>query len=857
MAQETILKVSLKDYKKGIDDLRASLLGLDKDSEEYGKIVQEIAERQDNLNDAMNAGKQAVNAVDGSYNALAQTLSNLKKEWKNMEMGTPEWEAMAVRINDINNQLKDADASVGVFTRNVGDYANAFEEAFKQAAGGLSSMPGTIGQIAGTTNKLIPLIKKAATTATTGLSGVKKALMSTGIGALVVAVGLLIANFDKLQNLFRKSDDDAKKLEEDVKTMNETFKEQNETLATEVKYMEAQGASTEDVNKKKLELIQTQNALTQSTIKETKAKIDELKAHSAFRRWITGENKDIEKYEEILADLEKTEKEQAKEIKTINTTIATDKIKEAKKAADEEKKKLDEVLKRVKENSKSEIQTLTDKYNEEYALLKKHGKDTAELTKQYQENIKKINKTALDSVFSELGQYDPAAALQWNFEAASEQVEKFQKIVDRKFPPEGLLKVEDVTEDMIEQAKKLGLVQGDTALEFTVAWQNAYQKYKSIAKDISSAWYEDTEDWQETMDRLWDDERFSEYYNQLMLNAQGTFNVLEKDFKDFSAKLKDIEAGTFNYAAEGFNSLEEAALWYKTLIPELEKLIGKYGKNIEDIMKASEQYQNEHKNILIQYLNLKKENDALEAQLSSSLFSTTDFYEIYQKRLEAAEWYRNNLEIIEGETNEQHRARVLAAEQAITDIKKEYKQKQLEIEKTFVSSYAAFGNSLLDIQENQMKQEMKINENGEKVRRYTDEDIFNATKDRRISLGWLETIQGSLAAFMGYQEYPQPYGALLGAAAAAATFAAGVAQIEAIKATQFDSAGNNVSNPTAVINATPRLADYSPDTIQNLTGASETQNLANALQQTPIYVSVTDINNAQAKVTDRNNESSF
>ena len=72
-----------------------------------------------------------------------------------------------------------------------------------------------------------------------------------------------------------------------------------------------------------------------------------------------------------------------------------------------------------------------------------------------------------------------------------------------------------------------------------------------------------------------------------------------------------------------------------------------------------------------------------------------------------------------------------------------------------------------------------------------------------------------------------------------------------------DDAGNEISNPVAVINATPRMADYSPDMTANLTGASETQYLANALQQTPMYVSVTDINNAQAKVTDRNNESSF
>ena len=120
-------------------------MGLEKDSEDYKKIAEELKDKQDKLNEVMSVGKEAVNAVDGSYNQLSATLSRLKKEWKNMEIGTPEWEAMAVRINDINNQLKDADAQVGVFTRNVGDYANAFQEAFKQAAGGLAKIPGPIG----------------------------------------------------------------------------------------------------------------------------------------------------------------------------------------------------------------------------------------------------------------------------------------------------------------------------------------------------------------------------------------------------------------------------------------------------------------------------------------------------------------------------------------------------------------------------------------------------------------------------------------------------------------------------------------------------------------------------------------
>ena len=46
MAQENILSISLKDYKKEIDALKGSLLGLDKESEEYAKTVEEINNRQ-------------------------------------------------------------------------------------------------------------------------------------------------------------------------------------------------------------------------------------------------------------------------------------------------------------------------------------------------------------------------------------------------------------------------------------------------------------------------------------------------------------------------------------------------------------------------------------------------------------------------------------------------------------------------------------------------------------------------------------------------------------------------------------------------------------------------------------------
>ena len=51
--------------------------------------------------------------------------------------------------------------------------------------------------------------------------------------------------------------------------------------------------------------------------------------------------------------------------------------------------------------------------------------------------------------------------------------------------------------------------------------------------------------------------------------------------------------------------------------------------------------------------------------------------------------------------------------------------------------------------------------------------------------------------------------------------------------------------------------DYSPDYFSNLTSKSDTDYLADSLGKTNLYVSVTDINNAQNKVKVRDSNSTF
>ena len=282
--EEPILKVSLKEYKKSIDDLRASLLSLDSASKEYKDTAEEIKDRQNKLNEVMAVGKKDVDAVAGSYNALSQEMSNLKKEWKNMEIGTDAWKEMAVRINDLNDRLKDADAQVGVFSRNVGDYANAFGQAFDKAAEELGKIDGPLGAAFSTIKKLIPVIKSANGTAVKGLKGVKAALVSTGIGALIVAVGLLVTHWEDLMKLVRGTKGDVDAMKKSNEDLNKTFETQNFNLDQQTKIMEAQGAEADELIKAKIQLIKTQIREAKSQLEETRAAYKAIAAHTWLGR---------------------------------------------------------------------------------------------------------------------------------------------------------------------------------------------------------------------------------------------------------------------------------------------------------------------------------------------------------------------------------------------------------------------------------------------------------------------------------------------------------------------------------------------------------------------------------------------
>lgn len=157
---------------------------------------------------------QSNKAAKGSYNALTAETNKLKKQLRELPNAFDKNNAAANKlkkqIKENTDQLKEFDKEVGDNFRNVGNYKEAFAEAagasgiFSQQLGALKAIQATLAPI----QKLLTVETNAHATAQTAanvatnrgvvaLKRLKLALIKSGIGAAVVALGSLAAFFLK------------------------------------------------------------------------------------------------------------------------------------------------------------------------------------------------------------------------------------------------------------------------------------------------------------------------------------------------------------------------------------------------------------------------------------------------------------------------------------------------------------------------------------------------------------------------------------------------------------------------------------------------------------------------------------
>lgn len=117
---------TVKGLKDEIKILRDTILNLEKGTDEYNQAVERLTQDQRDLDEVMSLTKKTATALDGSYDALVQRMSLLKKEWRATADAAKRAE-IGEEIGKINAQLKELDAEIGNYQRNVGNYVSHWE----------------------------------------------------------------------------------------------------------------------------------------------------------------------------------------------------------------------------------------------------------------------------------------------------------------------------------------------------------------------------------------------------------------------------------------------------------------------------------------------------------------------------------------------------------------------------------------------------------------------------------------------------------------------------------------------------------------------------------------------------------
>lgn len=139
---------TVKSLKKDIADLKDAILNLEKGSDEYNDAVEQLTVSQRELNEVQALTKKTAVALDGSYDALVHQMGLLKKEWRATADEGRRAE-LGKEISKINQQLKDMDAELGNYQRNVGNYVSHWDgmpESLNEAGRGIKELRAEIKQ---------------------------------------------------------------------------------------------------------------------------------------------------------------------------------------------------------------------------------------------------------------------------------------------------------------------------------------------------------------------------------------------------------------------------------------------------------------------------------------------------------------------------------------------------------------------------------------------------------------------------------------------------------------------------------------------------------------------------------------
>ena len=184
-----------KDLNNQLKAGRISQQGYTKASAELLKKSTELKVANNQLLFTIKAQIKEGQAANTSFNQQAQRLGQLRTAYRSLSEeernSIDVGQKLLKNITALDKQVKENDASIGNFQRNVGNYNGGIKDAIKNT-GLFDSVLNKVAQAQGAVAATQKAITVATGTSTGALKLFKIALASTGIGLLVIALGSIV-----------------------------------------------------------------------------------------------------------------------------------------------------------------------------------------------------------------------------------------------------------------------------------------------------------------------------------------------------------------------------------------------------------------------------------------------------------------------------------------------------------------------------------------------------------------------------------------------------------------------------------------------------------------------------------------
>ena len=846
MAQEKVIEIktgaaikNIADLKNNIKLLKEDLAKLDIGSLAYKETLNELQENQSALNNAMhgttasmtdvmnaataanvafNDQNQLVKAETLTYNELVRELAILKQEWRATSDATQR-AALSEKIQSVNNRLKEMDASVGVFGRNVGNYLGSMQQ-FAQGFGamgagarsviapvqgvtmGLKTMSATPAvAILGLLANVLTSVVKAMKSNEEGAQGMNEALAPLRvIGDAVtkvfqalgnVIVGL-VSGFGKLTAAIfgtNKATEDRIKLARQEKQLAEQTRATtianaeaerdiaelrakssdrlNYTAAERLKFLQEAGDKEKEIAARALEDAKLQYEIIHAKNQLTKSSAEEL-----------------QKEADAYAAMVKAETEYYNRVRTINSGIIRarrDEARDARAAAKEREDARKAELESYRALLQQEIDLLSAGTEERLAKQKELAK------KEYDAAV----AAAKDKIKNETTLNRTLLALQKKYHGDVEKAEREHR--------KALLHIQ---------------LQGleNAAAQYAAGTRDNLRALKDLRKA--------------ELDTMYKQEGEAEAdYQARRLDAQWKYYEAVRAFNE---KVLDESTESLELAFAQSAHTQEAQLAFEQQMAEarlaqIEKLGREAGETEAQFQIRRAEAAREAAEASEALLNYQDEQAVLRRKNDIALLEEGSL-EYLAKEMELKQFELDSLHKLEGESEEDFRARQLEAEKAYMDAKKNLWKGALNVYQQAASATSGILSSIADMYEN-----------GTDV---TEAEAKKA-KNMRIAGATIDMLSGVVSAISTAQQLGPIAGPIMAAINSAAVIAAGVANISKIKSQQISKDGGSTSATPVSVNAPAAVPTFNE--VRSITGASEEDRLNRMADDKQVYILSSDL----------------